>query len=220
MASQEESFCSDLNSSEIAQLEKLLSQSKIKKRKTPPSDEIESMCEDPKRIKLSEAESKTSSETKIKMPSLLAKIYKTASQENIHQNQQTSEKVIPCNQEEEKCISGNELKPLHLSKDDPTITFKVQWSMDLKIQAKKKLDQETILAVYEYYRARIPMRTLYNWKNSKDITIKKKGREVFFKPLEMLLFDWFLRQRSLYLKIADIDLIRKSQRIKTKMLVS
>jgi hypothetical protein len=107
------------------------------------------------------------------------------------------------------------------SKDLEAISLKINWSENFIKEIKEQLTNLSVAMIYEQYKGRIPMRTLFHWKKNKDISIKtkNKGRKPMFGPIEELLFDWFLRRRGKMIAVSDADLFEKTRKIKKKITV-
>ena len=92
---------------------------------------------------------------------------------------------------------------------------KVTYSESLKNRMKEELKNRLVHTVYLLNERRIPVSTLFTWKNNL-VQHKKKatqGRKTKFGTLEEELFNWFLVLRARKMFITDSMLLRKVNKI-------
>ena len=91
-----------------------------------------------------------------------------------------------------------EVKFCGMAENDEPSKIKVNWKDDLVQDIVNLSKSMSANQIYSHYKFKIPLRTIFRWI-SKGLACKnhkKKGKRTQLKPLELLLFEWFLWQRT------------------------
>jgi hypothetical protein len=89
--------------------------------------------------------------------------------------------------------------------------IRVAWSKERKAEALKYLLSSSVISVFHVYDRKIPISTLYSWKNSNSVERKPgSGRRVTNPEFDEDLFEWFLTVRGRGVKVSDALLQKKA----------
>jgi hypothetical protein len=98
--------------------------------------------------------------------------------------------------------------------------IRVAWSKERKVEALKYLNSCSVLSVFHIYDRKIPIATLYTWKNSNTSERKTgSGRKVVSLELDEELFEWFLTVRSRGVKVSDALIQKKAFELRENYLM-